>query len=136
VIVLDTGPIYAAADRSDAHHDECASVLEDLERPLVIPVTVVIETSYLVEHRLGPDAEARFLTELLGEDYRVEQLAAGDLRRMAELVHRYADMPLGAVDASVVAIAERLGVSEVVTLDRRHFSVVRPAHIGAFTLLP
>ena len=65
----------------------------------VIPVTVVIETSYLVEHRLGPDAEARFLTELLGEDYRVEQLTAGDLRRMAELVHRYADMPLGAVDA-------------------------------------
>jgi predicted nucleic acid-binding protein len=136
VIVLDTGPLYAAADRSDAHHDECASVLEDLERPLVIPVTVVIETSYLVEHRLGPDAEARFLTEFLGEDYRVEQLTAGDLRRMAELVHRYADMPLGAVDASVVAIAERLGVSEVVTLDRRHFSVVRPAHTGAFTLLP
>ena len=85
---------------------------------------------------MGPDAEARFLTELLGEDYRVEQLAAGDLRRMAELVRQYADMPLGAVDASVVAIAERLGVSEVVTLDRRHFSVVRPVHVGAFTLLP
>ena len=53
MIVLDTGPLYAAADRSDARHDECASVLEDLERPLVIPVTVVIETSYLVETSLG-----------------------------------------------------------------------------------
>lgn len=88
MIVVDTGPLYAAADSSDAHHDECAAVLEDLERPLVMPVSV--ETSYLVEHRLGPDAEARFLTERLGEEYRVEQLAASDLRRMADLVRRYA----------------------------------------------
>jgi len=64
------------------------------------------------------------------------QLIMSDLDRMAELVEKYADFPLGLVDASVIAVAERLGADEIATLDRRHFSVVRPAHLRAFTLLP
>jgi predicted nucleic acid-binding protein len=59
-----------------------------------------------------------------------------DLARVAELVRRYADLPLGTVDASVVATAERLGLHEIATVDRRDFTVVRPAHVDAFTLLP
>jgi uncharacterized protein len=55
---------------------------------------------------------------------------------MAALVEQYADLPLGAVDASVIALAERLGIPEVATLDRRHFSVVRPLHVPTFHLLP
>jgi hypothetical protein len=55
---------------------------------------------------------------------------------MAELVRTYADLPLGAVDAAVVATAERLGASDLATLDRRHFSIVHPSHVGSFTLLP
>ncbi|MFC6074290.1 hypothetical protein [Microbispora bryophytorum] len=55
---------------------------------------------------------------------------------MSTLVETYASLPLGAVDASVVAVAERLGITEVATLDRRHFTVVRPQHTGAFMLLP
>lgn len=66
----------------------------------------------------------------------MEPVAAADWLRIAELVARYDDLPLGTVDASVVAAAERLGVHEVATVDRRHFSVVRPAHADAFTLLP
>jgi len=65
-----------------------------------------------------------------------EQLDAADLVRMAELPAQYADLPLGAVDASVVAVAERLGVITLLTIDRRHFSVVRPRHADAFSLLP
>jgi uncharacterized protein len=63
-------------------------------------------------------------------------LVPADLARMADLVETYSDMPLGAVDAAVVAIAERLGLVEVATLDRRHFTIVRPKHVPAFTLLP
>ena len=55
---------------------------------------------------------------------------------MAELVALYADLPLGTTDASAVAIGERTVVGEVVTLDGRHFSVVRPRHVEALTLLP
>ena len=61
---------------------------------------------------------------------------AGDWLRIAELVSRYRDLPLGTVDASVVAAAERLDITEIATLDRRHFSIVRPVHTGSFELLP
>nr|WP_322761411.1 PIN domain-containing protein [Frankia sp. Cr2] len=64
------------------------------------------------------------------------ELNTTDLDRMADLVDRYADFPLGGADASVIALAERLGVTEIATLDRRHFGVVRPKHVEAFTLLP
>jgi predicted nucleic acid-binding protein len=60
----------------------------------------------------------------------------GRLPRMAELVRRYADFPLGAADASVIAVAERLKTTRIATLDHRHFRAVRPAHCDAFELLP
>lgn len=66
----------------------------------------------------------------------VEPVAVADWLRIAELVARYRNLPLGTVDASVVATAERLGLTEIATVDRRHFTVVRPDHISAFTLLP
>ena len=69
-------------------------------------------------------------------DALVEAPTPADLRRMAELVEQYGDFPLGATDASVVALAERLGTDLIVTLDRRHFGAVRPRHCPAFRLLP
>ena len=66
----------------------------------------------------------------------LEPVEPSDILRIAELVARYHDLPLGTVDASVIAAAERLGASEVATLDRRDFTVVRPSHVEAFTLLP
>lgn len=77
MIVCDTGPLYAAADSSDAHHGECSDLLNGPPRPLVVPISVVVETSYLIQHRLGPAAEARFLAELAGGDFQVEQLFPG-----------------------------------------------------------
>ena len=95
MIICDTGPLYAAADSSDAHHDECSHLLNGLPHPLVVPISVVVETSYLIEHRLGSAAEARFLAQLAGGDFHVEQLSHDDLRRATVLVGQYADLPLG-----------------------------------------
>jgi uncharacterized protein len=136
VIVVDTGPLYAAADTSDAHHAACSALFTDPADQLVVPVSVVVEASFLIERHLGPEAEATFLGSLAPAGLIVEQLGEDDLARMAELVTTYADMPLGAVDASVVALAERIGATTIISLDRRHFSVVRPRHVAAFTLLP
>jgi uncharacterized protein len=63
-------------------------------------------------------------------------LSPDDLTQMGELVRTYADFPLGAVDASVLAVAERFGVDRIATLDRKHFTVVKPRHVPALTLLP
>jgi len=64
------------------------------------------------------------------------ELSAVDLERTAELVEQYASLPLGAADASVIALAERHNVTTVLTLDRRHFTIVRPRHVGSFELFP
>jgi hypothetical protein len=80
--------------------------------------------------------EATFLRSLGDGELELVELIPADLSRMAALVTQYADLPLGTTDASVIALAERLGVTEVATLDRRHFTVVRPGHVDTLTLLP
>jgi len=94
---------------------------------------VIPEVCFLLARNLGAAAESAFLRAFPGE-LTLEQVTVGDLRRAAELVVQYADLPLGVVDASIVAVAERLDLTEIITLDRRHFSVVRPRHVGAFTI--
>jgi predicted nucleic acid-binding protein len=96
----------------------------------------VTEVVYLVGTRLGTEAEVRFLGDFAAGNLIAEPVAPPDWLRIAELVAQYRDLPLGTVDASVVAAAERLGIGEIATLDRRHFHVVRPAHADSFTLLP
>jgi predicted nucleic acid-binding protein len=97
---------------------------------------VITEVAYLLGTRLGWEAEARFLGDLASGAFTLEPLHPADALRMVELVARYHDLPLGTVDASVIAAAERLGISGIATVDRRHFSVVRPAHVSAFELVP
>lgn len=84
----------------------------------------------------GARAEAIFLRSMADGDFTLVDLTRQDLVRMADLVLQYGDLPLGTTDASVIAIAERLNIAEVATLDHRHFTVVRPAHVEALTLLP
>lgn len=100
----------------------------------MIPTLVVAEATYLVGRRLGATAEAGFLRGL--REIEVEPPTPDDWERIADLVDEYADLPLGGTDASVVALAERLDSSMVITLDRRHFTVVRPRHREALELLP
>lgn len=132
--IVDAGPLYAVADADDADHAAC---LETLSRPdlrLVVPALVVAEATYFVGERLGAPAEQAFIAGLV--DVEIEGPTPEDLARMAELVAKYADFPLGGTDASVVALGERLNAPVVVTLDRRHFGAVKPRHRKAFELLP
>ena len=132
--IVDAGPLYAVADADDADHERCLSVLERSDLRLVIPALAVAEVTFMVGRRLGARAEARFLAGLAELD--VEAPAVDDWPRIAALVEEYADFPLGGTDASVVALAERLGTPLVVTLDRRHFAAIRPLHEEALDLLP
>ncbi len=122
-------------DRDDRHHAACLGLLESHPGPLVVPSLVITEVAYLVGSRLGPEAEIRFLGDLASGNLITEPVAPSDWLRIAELVGRYRDLPLGTVDASVVAAAERLETTEVATLDRRHLAVVR-SDLGPLTLLP
>jgi predicted nucleic acid-binding protein len=105
---------------------------------LVLP-TVLAEVCYLIDRGLGPEAEATFLDDVgVGETfaYQLVDLINADLRRMSELVRRYADRRLGATDASIVAVCERLDIDTVATLNRRDFDNLRPRHRPALAIVP
>lgn len=134
IAIADTGPLYASLDSSDDDHVACAALLERRDLDLVIPALVVAEVCYLAGERMGPHAEAAFLRGL--EALEVELPHPEDWPRIADLVERSADLPLGAMDASIVALAERLETDLLLTLDRRRFGAVRMRDGRPFRLLP
>ena len=136
MIVVDTGPLVAMANQQDRHHVRCVEWFDTAPRPLLVPAPILTEVCYLLERERGAAVEAAFLRSVRDDVFTLVSPSQADLDRMADLVETYASLPLGAADASVIAVAERLKLTEVATLDRRHFTVVRPNHVGAFTLLP
>jgi uncharacterized protein len=136
VIICDTGPLVALLNKADHYHEASASLFTTYPGRLLVPSPILTEVCYLAESRLGPETEARFLDSLAAGEFELVPVTSADLRRMSELVRTYGDFPLGAADASVVAIAERLNAVRIATLDHRHFRAVRPAHCPAFDLLP
>jgi predicted nucleic acid-binding protein len=104
--------------------------------PLVVPELVVTEVAYLLADRIGPHAELQFGRSVARGELIVEPIRQEDWVRVVDLAERYLDLPLGLVDAAVVAVAERLGATTIATLDRAHFGVVRPRHAAAFRLVP
>ena len=136
MLIVDTGPLVAAADRTDHNHHACLDLLETATGPLVTTAMVVAEAVYLLRRELGQHAEPAFYDAIINGTLTVEALTSSDWQRIRDLVDRYQNLPLGGTDASLIAIAERLGATRIATLDRAHFSVVRPAHCEAFELAP
>lgn len=132
--IVDTGPLYAVADEDDDDHRRCLDVLQRADLDLVVPALVVAEATYLVGRRLGPTAEAAFLRGLA--TLEIEGPTSDDWAAIAGLVERYADFPLGGTDASVAVLADRLGTDLIVSLDHRHFGVIRSALGQPYRLLP
>lgn len=135
-LILDTGPLYASFDRSDAEHQACRRLIETASEPLLIPSPVLVEVDYLIHTRLNPGAMLTLLDDIANGAYRIEDLLVEDYRRVRELCDRYADADIGFVDAAVLAVVERLNEPKLATLDRRHFGFIRPRHVDALTLLP
>jgi uncharacterized protein len=133
-LILDTGPLVALIDRSDPDHDRCLELINSATELRVVPMCALVE----VEYQLRP---WRGGFPGLMVDVDMGRLAVHvpdrrELARAASLVEEYADLPLGLVDASVLACLERLGEPKLATLDHRHFSNVRPAHVQHLRLLP
>jgi predicted nucleic acid-binding protein len=135
-LICDTGPLYAAIDRTDSDHERCAALLRTVEEQIIVPEPVVVEMDWLVTSRLGPAAFDAFLASVERGEVAVAHLEHSDYGRVRALCKRYPDLPLGFVDAAVVALAERLGERKLASLDHRHLGIVRPRHVRAFTLLP
>ena len=85
---------------------------------------------------MGIPTVDRFLKGLPASRYELKEATAQDIERIAQILEQYADSKVDFVDASVMAIAERLNITTVLTIDRRDFSLFRPVHCPNFILLP
>lgn len=133
-MIVDTGPLVAAANRADPYAAACRDLLQHEPGRLVVPALVVAEAGYLIERDLGPRAEAAFVRSLSTNRYEVVNVTPADLTQAAALIEKYDDLPLGVTDATLIAIALRRGEMRVATLDRRHLRVVE--EIANAVLLP
>jgi predicted nucleic acid-binding protein len=111
VILVDSGPLVAAGSINDPHHQMCTELLGSATEQLLVPAAVSAEVCYMLETRASSRSEAAFLRLFSVGKLVPVDLTTADYGRMAELVELYADWPLGGTDASVIAIAERLGVT-------------------------
>jgi predicted nucleic acid-binding protein len=136
MLIVDPGPLVAFLNRNDPDHERCAELLESYDGDLLVTPYVLTECCYLVGKYLGAEAEVNLVESVVGGDLVQVFPDARDMARIAELMHRYRGFPLGVADASVVAVAERLKLTDVATLDHRHFRALVPEHVPACTLLP
>jgi uncharacterized protein len=135
-LALDTSVLLAALDGSDPDHGRCAELIGGSSENLVVPALVLSELDYWCYERLTAEVWQAFLEDILAGAYSVQSPTEADLRRCLELQRDYADLAVGVVDASLLALVERLGEPKVATLDHRHFATMRPSHIEALKLLP
>jgi predicted nucleic acid-binding protein len=133
-LIVDTGPLVALLDATNPDHDRCRELLEQSAEPRMVPVCVLVEVEYML--RPWPEAFAALLEDFEAGALELLELSTRWLLRAGELLDRYRDLPLGLVDATVIAATEMLSEPKVATLDHRHFAVVRPAHTSALTLVP
>ncbi len=135
-VLADTSFLFALTNRNDKSHAACAAVAQSLRVRTVVPLTVLPEVAYLLDMRLGHHIMQQFVEQITRPAWTLETINQDDLQRAAALLKQYHDNRLDFVDSTIIAIAERLNIKRVLTLDRRHFQVVRPLHCVAFEILP
>lgn len=134
--LLDTGFFYSTLNHKEKSHRETVEILSSIYEEIILPVPAITETAYLILRDLGVASLATFLEDLPEMNLIFETPTAEDYKRAAEVLRKYNDANIDFVDAIIVAIAERLNIRKILTVDRRHFGVFRPAHCEAFELLP
>lgn len=136
IAVADTSFIIALAFVTEKTHQACLSIYRQ-QTKIYLPQSTLAEIGYLLTKAGGNRAAAHFLRSLpVSAKYTLEALIATDLARTAELLDKYADSRVDFVDATVATVAERLNITRILTLDRRDFQIIRPAHIEHFEILP
>lgn len=134
-VIIDTSAIIALADKADKNHKKAVNFTSKNKDVFIVPITVLPEACYLLNEHISDSAEIIFLTSLSNGEVQVEDFKSADFDRVLEILQKYRDLRIGFVDASIVALAERLNVNKLFTFDRKHFSAIRfkRAH---FDLLP
>ena len=133
--IADTEYILSVVSDTEPLHTVCVDVHDRMSR-VYLPQSVLTESAYMITREEGDRTTAEWLKGLRFSKYQVIALEDNDIERAADLLKQYADAELDFVDATIIAIAERLNITTVLTIDRRDFSMIRPSHATHFDLLP
>jgi predicted nucleic acid-binding protein len=136
VIVLDTSGVLAALDASAKQHEAARKVIEESEWPLLLSPFVLAELDYLCSTRFGYRTMVPVLRDVADGAYMLVSFGVEEMAAARDVAERYVDQEIGLADASLVVIAARYRTTSLLTLDERHFRVIRPLWGDAFTLLP
>lgn len=136
MIIADTSGLLALYNDREPANKAVVEAVSASNDPLVVSPFVVAELDYLVATRLGVAVELRVLEELSSGAYELAHLSSEDIKAASEIINRYRDLDLGIADASLVVLANRYRTRTLLSLDRRHFSVVKPIDGGRFDLVP
>ena len=134
--LLDTGILYALVDQGDKWHFPATESIATYTGTILVPAPVVGETCYLVARSGGTRAVARFLRFLVQSNWQICDPTETDYVQVVDILEQYADSRIDFVDTIVMAIAERLSIQKVFTVDRRDFRIYRPRHCKFLELLP
>ena len=134
--LLDSGFLFGFIDETDKNNEQIGEILENIIEPIVLPVPAIREVAYFVSKYLGVVALANFLDETSQTDFVLETPTSEDYKRAADVLRKYNDANIDFVAALIMVIAERLKITKILTVDRRHFGMFRPAHCEAFEILP
>ncbi len=135
-VLLDTSFLLAVTWPQDASHAAARAAMRALVGPRVIAAPVLPELFYMLASRANYPSAVRVFNTLRSPAFRIEALTELDMTRMQAVMTQYGDNQFDFVDVAIMALAERLNIQEVYTLDRRDFGVFRPTHCGVLTLLP
>jgi predicted nucleic acid-binding protein len=136
VLVCDTSGLIAYFDASDAHHAAVTTAVEADPGPFIVSPYVLAELDYLLATRRGADAQLAVLRELTGGAWTLPCCEVDEIREASDVVDRYRDQDIGIADASIVVLAGRFKTDRILTLDYRHFRVLRTVTGNSFALLP
>lgn len=136
MILLDTSGLLAALDASQRMHERCVDALRAAQPPWALSPFVLAELDYLLATRVGQSAERALLAEIGRGAYRLEPFDTNDIAAAERLIGRYATLDIGLADASLVVLANRHWVRDILTLDERHFRALRGPGGRPFRLLP
>ena len=135
-MIIDTSALLAYFDAAEPDHASVSRVIDESGDILVVSPYVLAELDYLIANRISVDAEIAALQELFSGAWDLTDFGAAELEQATNIIERYRDQRIGLADASNVVLAERYRTRTIVTLDRRHFGVLRPLSGGRFAVLP
>ena len=136
MIILDTSGLLSAIDASQAHHHAAVAVLQQAQAPRLLSPFVLAELDYLLATRVSQPAERALLGQVADGVYQLESFGPGDVARATEIHDQYASLDLGLADASLLVLAERHDLVDLLTLDQRHFRAIRGPGGKPFRILP